>query len=87
MFLTREATKSKASFNEVAFEAEWLNLNTEARQAMVVEEEESYLKDDRKACKLVIRQRIWDLLEGNNFAQNPRHVHHRIPNFVLLLTS
>jgi 5-formyltetrahydrofolate cyclo-ligase len=43
---------------------------------MEVEEEESSLKDDRKAWKLVIRQRISELMEGKNFAQNPRHVHH-----------
>ncbi|PNX81238.1 hypothetical protein L195_g037255, partial [Trifolium pratense] len=36
-----ESHKSKASFNEVAFKVEWLTLNTEARQAMAVEEEES----------------------------------------------
>ncbi|GAU41125.1 hypothetical protein TSUD_288150 [Trifolium subterraneum] len=79
-----EATNSnsKPSFNEAAFEAERLALDAEARQAMAVEEEESSLKDDPKAWKWIIRKRIWDLMERNNFAQNPRPVHHRIPNFV-----
>ncbi|CAJ2666319.1 unnamed protein product [Trifolium pratense] len=82
IFSKLEATNSKASFNEAAFEAERLALDAEARQAMAVEEEESSLKDDPKAWKWVIRKRIWDLMERNNFAQNPRPVHHRIPNFV-----
>jgi hypothetical protein len=30
----------------------------------------------------MIRKRLSDLIEGNNFAQNPRHVHHQIPNLV-----
>lgn len=80
-----EATNSnnnKASFNEAAFEAERLTLDAEARRAMAVEEEKSSMQDDPKAWKWVIRKRIWDLMEGNNFAQNPRPVHHRIPNFV-----
>jgi 5-formyltetrahydrofolate cyclo-ligase len=83
-FSKLEATNSnsKASFNEAAFEAERLSLDAEARQAMAVEEEESSLKDDPKAWKWIIRKRIWDLMERNNFAQNPRPVHHRIPNFV-----
>lgn len=37
---------------------------------------------DPKAWKWVIRKRIWDLMEAQNIAQNPRPVHHRIPNFV-----
>ncbi|WJX71120.1 5-formyltetrahydrofolate cyclo-ligase [Trifolium repens] len=83
IFSKLEATSnSKASFNEAAFEAERLALDAEARQAMAAEEEESSLKDDPKAWKWIIRKRIWDLMERNNFAQNPRPVHHRIPNFV-----
>lgn len=34
------------------------------------------------AWKWSIRKRIWDFLESRNLAQNPRPVHHRIPNFV-----
>lgn len=36
---------------------------------------------DRGAWKWAIRKRIWDYLEANNIAANPRPVHHRIPNF------
>jgi len=76
------SNNSKASFNEASFEAERLTLDAEARRAMAVEEENSSMRDDPKAWKWIIRKRIWDLMEGNNFAQNPRPVHHRIPNFV-----
>jgi hypothetical protein len=49
MFFMREATKSKASFNEVIFEAEWFTIDTEARrQVMEVEEVESSLKMIKK---------------------------------------
>jgi hypothetical protein len=49
MFFMREATKSKASFNEVTFEAEWFTIDTEARrQVMEVEEVESSLKMIKK---------------------------------------
>jgi hypothetical protein len=43
---------------------------------------ETSSEDDPKAWKWVIRKRIWDLMEARNIAQNPRPVHHRIPNFV-----
>lgn len=76
-FFKLEARNSKASFNEAAFEAERLTLDAEARQAMA-----DSLQEDPKAWKWVIRKRIWDAMEANNFAQNPRPVHHRIPNFV-----
>eukprot|EP00929_Paragymnodinium_shiwhaense_P015169 TRINITY_DN12320_c0_g1_i1.p1 TRINITY_DN12320_c0_g1~~TRINITY_DN12320_c0_g1_i1.p1 ORF type:complete len:395 (+),score=110.63 TRINITY_DN12320_c0_g1_i1:92-1276(+) len=36
---------------------------------------------DRGAWKWKIRKRIWDYLEENDIAANPRPVHHRIPNF------
>jgi 5-formyltetrahydrofolate cyclo-ligase len=35
----------------------------------------------RTPWKWVIRQRIWDLMEAEDFARQPRPVHHRIPNF------
>ncbi|CAA6660557.1 unnamed protein product [Spirodela intermedia] len=38
--------------------------------------------EDPKAWKWRIRKRIWDLMEAEGIAQNPRPVHHRIPNFV-----
>jgi len=37
---------------------------------------------DRGAWKWAIRKRVWDYLEENDLAANPRPVHHRIPNFV-----
>ncbi|XP_039007753.1 5-formyltetrahydrofolate cyclo-ligase-like protein COG0212 [Hibiscus syriacus] len=39
-------------------------------------------EDDPIAWKWVIRKRVWDFMEARNIAQNPRPVHHRIPNFV-----
>lgn len=37
---------------------------------------------DRGSWKWAIRKRIWDYLEDNNLAAQPRPVHHRIPNFI-----
>merc|ERR1719331_184830 len=37
---------------------------------------------DRAAWKWAIRKRIWDYMENNGIAANPRPVHNRIPNFV-----
>ncbi|XP_021283708.1 5-formyltetrahydrofolate cyclo-ligase-like protein COG0212 [Herrania umbratica] len=74
-------------FDESAFEAERLRLDAKARDSMaqtskrvmeVLAEEE----DGPKAWKWVIRKRTWDLMEARNIAQNPRPVHHRIPNFI-----
>ncbi|XVF37229.1 hypothetical protein REPUB_Repub19eG0128500 [Reevesia pubescens] len=76
-------------FDESAFEAERLQLDAKARESMAqtskrvieaIAEEEK--EDDPKAWKWVIRKRVWDLMEAQNIAQNPRPVHHRIPNFV-----
>ncbi|KAJ0976870.1 hypothetical protein J5N97_012344 [Dioscorea zingiberensis] len=36
---------------------------------------------DPKAWKWRIRKRVWDLMEAEGIARNPRPVHHRIPNF------
>ncbi|KAF7812607.1 5-formyltetrahydrofolate cyclo-ligase-like protein [Senna tora] len=74
-----------STFDEAAFEAERLSLDAEARDAMAEtsrRETEGNNEDDPKAWKWVIRKRIWDTMEAQNFAQNPRPVHHRIPNFV-----
>ncbi|KAL6218220.1 hypothetical protein ACLB2K_011435 [Fragaria x ananassa] len=60
--------------------AERLTLDAKARQTMA--EEASNVTEDPKAWKWVIRKRIWDMMEAHNVAQNPRPVHHRIPNFV-----
>lgn len=65
-----------------------LRLDQEARDRMaahmqaVEEAEASGSTGDRGAWKWKIRQRIWDYMEENDIAANPRPVHHRIPNFV-----
>ncbi|KAK6246432.1 hypothetical protein QUC31_001199 [Theobroma cacao] len=74
-------------FDESAFEAERLRLDAKARDSMAqtskrVMEALAEEEDDPKAWKWVIRKRIWDLMEARNIAQNPRPVHHRIPNFM-----
>ena len=78
-----EATNNSKALDEAGFEAERLALDAEARSAMAEEGEASLRdSDDPKAWKWVIRKRIWDAMEAHNFAQSPRPVHHRIPNFV-----
>ncbi|RDX98042.1 5-formyltetrahydrofolate cyclo-ligase-like protein [Mucuna pruriens] len=67
--------KNNKAFDAAAFEEERLALDAEARRAMAE-------AADPKAWKWVIRKRIWDTMEASNFANNPRPVHHRIPNFV-----
>ncbi|XP_027923337.1 5-formyltetrahydrofolate cyclo-ligase-like protein COG0212 [Vigna unguiculata] len=67
--------KNNQPFDAAAYEAERLALDAEARRAMAE-------AADPKAWKWVIRKRIWDMMEARNFANNPRPVHHRIPNFV-----
>nr|KYP45973.1 Methenyltetrahydrofolate synthetase domain-containing protein [Cajanus cajan] len=74
-WFTVEAGKKTKAFDEAAFEAERLALDAEARRATAE-------AADPKAWKWVIRKRIWDTMEARNFANNPRPVHHRIPNFV-----
>ncbi|EOY16778.1 NagB/RpiA/CoA transferase-like superfamily protein isoform 2 [Theobroma cacao] len=74
-------------FDESAFEAERLRLDAKARDSMAqtskrVMEALAEEEDDPQAWKWVIRKRIWDLMEARNIAQNPRPVHHRIPNFI-----
>lgn len=75
-------------FDESAFEIERLRLDAKARESMaqtskrVMEAIEEEDEEDPKAWKWVIRKRVWDLMEAQNIAQNPRPVHHRIPNFV-----
>ncbi|KAE8100401.1 hypothetical protein FH972_018304 [Carpinus fangiana] len=81
--------RNDAAFDEAAFEAERLSLDAKAREAMAEASKRetsststSEDEDDPKAWKWVVRKRIWDLMEARNVAQNPRPVHHRIPNFV-----
>lgn len=69
-------------------EAERLTNDAVARDQMAehmkaVEEAEARGETgDRGAWKWAIRKRVWDFMEANNIAANPRPVHHRIPNFV-----
>ncbi|CAI0396185.1 unnamed protein product [Linum tenue] len=77
------------ALDESAYEAERLRLDALARQSMAeasaretMEADDGGEAEDPKAWKWIIRKRVWDLMEARNFAQNPRPVHHRIPNFV-----
>ncbi|XP_054787407.1 5-formyltetrahydrofolate cyclo-ligase-like protein COG0212 isoform X2 [Prosopis cineraria] len=80
--ISSKAHKSTA-FDDAAFEVERLRLDAEARETMAeTSKREMDQKNEPKAWKWVIRKRIWDKMEAQNFAQNPRPVHHRIPNFV-----
>ncbi|XP_042436137.1 5-formyltetrahydrofolate cyclo-ligase-like protein COG0212 [Zingiber officinale] len=80
-----ERASSSSSFDPQAFEAERIRLDAEARSSMAavaaVVSEEGAGEEDLKAWKWKIRKRVWDLLEAENIARNPRPVHHRIPNF------
>ncbi|KAK9167036.1 hypothetical protein Scep_002227 [Stephania cephalantha] len=88
------STRRPESFDEAAFEAERLTLDAKARAAMAdIADQETAMRsrdaesdgsvgEDEKAWKWRIRKRVWDLMEAENIAQNPRPVHHRIPNFV-----
>jgi len=81
----RNAHDDNVVLDEKAYEAERLRLDAQARDSMAEtskREMETSSEDDPKAWKWVIRKRIWDLMEARNIAQNPRPVHHRIPNFV-----
>ncbi|KAK2659063.1 hypothetical protein Ddye_005596 [Dipteronia dyeriana] len=73
--------RNDVAFDESAFESERLSLDAKARISMV-ETSKRETEDDPKAWKWRFRKRIWDLMEARNIAQNPRPVHHRIPNFV-----
>lgn len=83
---SKTANNDGGVFNESAYEEERLRLDARARQTMAEtsrrEMETGPEDDDPKSWKWVIRKRIWDLMEARNFAQNPRPVHHRIPNYV-----
>ena len=78
-------TQREGAFDEAAFEAERSRLDALAMKSMAeasVRDTEGASDDDPKAWKWVIRKRIWDFMESQNIAANPRPVHHRIPNFV-----
>ena len=77
------------AMDEGAFEAERLRLDAEARRSMADQMAATQQHDEDEeetsssgAWKWVIRKRIWDSMESLNIAQNPRPVHHRIPNFL-----
>ncbi|XP_068658515.1 5-formyltetrahydrofolate cyclo-ligase-like protein COG0212 [Aristolochia californica] len=72
----------RESFDSAAFDAERLHLDAKARESMAEIAEKESEANDSKAWKWRIRKRIWNLMEAENIAQNPRPVHHRIPNFV-----
>ncbi|KAL6209347.1 hypothetical protein ACLB2K_020289 [Fragaria x ananassa] len=80
LFMLKTTRNDAVPFDDAAYEAERLTLDAKARQTMA--EEASNVTEDPKAWKWVIRKRIWDMMEAHNIAQNPRPVHHRIPNFV-----
>lgn len=68
-------------FDTANYDAERLRLDAETRAnvaAVAVMEQE---RSGPGAWKWAIRKRIWDALEAQNVAEQPRPVHHRIPNF------
>lgn len=80
----RADSNSSTTFDKEAYEAERLRLDADARETMMVraEAESQQTDSNSNAWKWEIRKRVWDLMERENIAQNPRPVHHRIPNFV-----
>jgi hypothetical protein len=67
-------SSSSVPFDAAAFEAERLRLDADARASTAA-------GADPRAWKWRIRKRVWDVLEAEGVARNPRPVHHRIPNF------
>jgi 5-formyltetrahydrofolate cyclo-ligase len=70
---------------EVESEEQRLHLDAEARKAMAQISSSQTQQDEPEtpgAWKWNIRKRVWDILESQNLARDPRPVHHRIPNFV-----
>jgi len=69
-----------------AFEADRCRADEAAREEQRAEQALAAAlgDEDQKpgAWKWAIRKRIWDHMEAENIAANPRPVHHRIPNFV-----
>ena len=69
-----------AEFDEAAFEVDRLTRDADAMAAMQAESQAQFA-ELRTPWKWVIRKRIWDYMEDNDIARQPRPVHHRIPNF------
>ncbi|KAH7680965.1 5-formyltetrahydrofolate cyclo-ligase protein [Dioscorea alata] len=74
---TEGPSSGSPSFDSIAFESDRLRLDAEARASMAA----AAAAADPKAWKWRIRKRVWDLMEAEGIARNPRPVHHRIPNF------
>ncbi|CAN6335663.1 unnamed protein product [Urochloa humidicola] len=72
------SSSSSASFDAAAFEAERLRLDAAARDGMA--SAAAAAEADPRAWKWAIRKRVWDALEAEGIARDPRPVHHRIPN-------
>ena len=68
------------SFDAASYEADRLAKDAQAMETMAAEE--AKFAKLRTPWKWVIRRRIWDLMEAEDYAEWPRPVHHRIPNFV-----
>jgi 5-formyltetrahydrofolate cyclo-ligase len=71
----RLAAAAGAPFDAAAFDADRLAKDEDARADMM-----AAMQQAPGAWKWAIRKRIWDTLEATNVADNPRPVHHRIPN-------
>ncbi|KAI4987840.1 hypothetical protein ZWY2020_028598 [Hordeum vulgare] len=78
---SRSSSSSSSSLDESAFEAERLRLDADARASMATTAAGAQAVADPRAWKWKIRKRVWDVLEAEGVARNPRPVHHRIPNF------
>lgn len=69
-------------FDPVQFESERLRLDEKARNTMAAEATVvGTSSGGEKQWKWRIRKRVWDMMEAEGIARNPRPVHHRIPNF------
>ncbi|KAJ4751485.1 Methenyltetrahydrofolate synthase domain-containing protein [Rhynchospora pubera] len=70
------------AFDPAQFESERLRLDEKARNSMAAEAAAVGTSGgEEKQWKWRIRKRVWDLMEAEGIARNPRPVHHRIPNF------
>ena len=82
-----ESPEGVPVIDEKAYEVERLSKDAEAMKQMQAVMERAAdpsaagFEKLRNPWKWEIRKRIWDYMEANNIARNPRPVHHRIPNF------
>ncbi|KAM3255578.1 hypothetical protein ACQJBY_048669 [Aegilops geniculata] len=81
MVAVASRSSSSSSFDASTFEAERLRLDADARASMATTAAGAQAEADPRAWKWKIRKRVWDVLEAEGVARNPRPVHHRIPNF------